>query len=100
MDSKPELDPERATPMTAAPKAERPGHDSPCAWSQALIWGFSVLTLIGGVAIGAIYSDSKELRSIAAANQQNIREVQTDIKYIRESQQRLEDLISGRPARP
>jgi hypothetical protein len=49
---------------------------------------------VGASIVGSLYADTRDLRDTSVTNATNIREVQTDIRYMRESLTRIEHAIA------
>lgn len=73
--------------MTAAPKDS---HTAPCHWAQAVSWFVGVSILLGGWAIARVSAESTALQAESMQSQLAIREIQTDLRYIRDSLARIE----------
>lgn len=71
-------------------------HESPCPWSKGALGAVSLLIVLGGAILAVYATDIRELRGWAQTNRENIRGMETDIKYIREALDRIEACV-GRP---
>ena len=71
-------------------------HRAPCPWTLGALGAVGLLCTVGGACLAAYALDIRELRAVGQTSREDIRGLQTDIGYIRDSLDRIEAAL-GKP---